>query len=695
MPLDPNAPPVQTPPPGMGAPQTQSAPMPDQIAPQPTQAAPTPAQAQIAKNLKTGLGFHALMGTHTDYQQGPNGPVPVQQPNNAKQLFRSILSGAILGMAGGAQGSSQDAGSGWAGAARGAGAARQGQIQDQQRQQQAAQQQFENSQKAQSQATEEQLKKAQISMYNMQKLKDLQEIQGGDYTAHQRLVSDAKPVIESYQATGLTPVVENISEADHEQYLKDHPGSASLDWQPTGMTHYVDKDNRVNYQTQWSAYDPKGSVVVPSSMVNDWKDSGLLDMHPDLIPNLKKDANGQLTIPYSAMMSLNTENSRMKSDAKTKAADDFQTKKDAADLTHLAAQTAQERASAAASGNEGALRAFELKQERAGADAETALTKNDGDWTKLSPDQKVALQPMVQKSIDEARAGLSDPLLKEQLGDLEHPDIQKVAQDRATALQQQLDDAKSHSIFVPPTKTASPIAKTGDATIDKAVSVVSTMGATEAENAIQNSTSLTPDQKAAVLDQWKKNRDAQAQQTKQVIGGVAKAALGSLGIPTEINSSPKVAFDSGPNIGKAVPGLVQRGNIDVNHRPSITNSDGSRSSIYSFTIPVNKDGSPWKGEYQDAPAYALVPSISNGKFLTPDGKIPPLANKLDWHLSAEQRAEKKKQLSALEDAATKQYAKTREHLGIFDSDEYADRYAGETHAYTNDGTNKKVYTPSY
>jgi hypothetical protein len=127
--------------------------------------------------------------------------------------------------------------------------------------------------------------------------------------------------------------------------------------------------------------------------------------------------------------------------------------------------------------------------------------------------------------------------------------------------------------------------------------------------------------------------------------------------------------------------MIEKGNIDVNHRPSITNADGSHSSIYSVTVPINKNGSLWKGDYAKAPRYALVPSIAKGKFLTPDGKMPARGNK--------------KAASALEDAAARYYDKTREHLGIFKSSDAADKYAGNTHAYMNDGTNKKVFAPSY
>jgi hypothetical protein len=140
-------------------------------------------------------------------------------------------------------------------------------------------------------------------------------------------------------------------------------------------------------------------------------------------------------------------------------------------------------------------------------------------------------------------------------------------------------------------------------------------------------------------------------------------------------------FDAGPMAGKPVPGMLERGNIDLNHRPQVRNDDGSSSTIYSVTVPLNEDGSVWRGDYESAPKYALVPSIVNGRFLTPNGKIPATGD----HKAAEQ----------LEDAATEHYEKTREHLGVFDSDRSAETYASKTHAYGADGTDRKVYVPSY
>lgn len=149
----------------------------------------------------------------------------------------------------------------------------------------------------------------------------------------------------------------------------------------------------------------------------------------------------------------------------------------------------------------------------------------------------------------------------------------------------------------------------------------------------------------------------------------------------EVAPPQQPAYDVGPLAGKPIPGMHQIGNIDVNHRPSILNDDGSHSSIYSMTIPVDKDGSAWNGDWDKAPAYALVPSIANGKFLTPNGKIPARNDKTGN--------------AALEEKATEYYDKTRQHLGIFSSADAADKYATQTHAYSNDGTEKRVFAPSY
>ncbi|MCU1301738.1 MAG: hypothetical protein JWQ87_2022 [Candidatus Sulfotelmatobacter sp.] len=99
-------------------------------------------------------------------------------------------------------------------------------------------------------------------------------------------------------------------------------------------------------------------------------------------------------------------------------------------------------------------------------------------------------------------------------------------------------------------------------------------------------------------------------------------------------------------------GLVEPGNIDLSNRPVIQNADGRHSSEYSASFGTDK------GE-------VLVPTVVNGKFLTPDGKKPPEGSD----------AEK-----AMFHAALQHYEQTGEHMGIFDTPENADAYARQVHS---------------
>lgn len=178
---------------------------------------------------------------------------------------------------------------------------------------------------------------------------------------------------------------------------------------------------------------------------------------------------------------------------------------------------------------------------------------------------------------------------------------------------------------------------------------------------------------------------------------ISKRALFERETPSQgkAGANKPITFDVGPLAGKAVPGLLERGNIDLNHRPIVTNSDGSKSTIFSVTVPLDKKGEVWKGDYNKAPRYALVPSIVNGKFLSSDGKMPLYANQDPKTLTPAQRKIREENLSKLEGNVRRYYENKHEHLGIFSSSGAADRYAGLTHSYSPDGTEKKVYTPSY
>ena len=96
------------------------------------------------------------------------------------------------------------------------------------------------------------------------------------------------------------------------------------------------------------------------------------------------------------------------------------------------------------------------------------------------------------------------------------------------------------------------------------------------------------------------------------------------------------------------PGEVALGNIDLDRRPVVHNEDGQISTEYSFTFP---DNGKWVN----------VPSVVNGRFLTPDGKRPPKGSQAEKDMGAR---------------AFQYYKHTGQHLGIYDTRPNAE-YAAE------------------
>lgn len=116
--------------------------------------------------------------------------------------------------------------------------------------------------------------------------------------------------------------------------------------------------------------------------------------------------------------------------------------------------------------------------------------------------------------------------------------------------------------------------------------------------------------------------------------------------------TPPLPADYDPNMGVIAPGLVEAGNLELNGRPLVQNDDGTHSSEYSVSFGTDK------GE-------TLVPTVVNGRFLTPDGKKPQEGSQAEKDMIK---------------AAEEHYNRTGEHLGIFDTPEHADTYANAVHS---------------
>lgn len=113
-------------------------------------------------------------------------------------------------------------------------------------------------------------------------------------------------------------------------------------------------------------------------------------------------------------------------------------------------------------------------------------------------------------------------------------------------------------------------------------------------------------------------------------------------------------------------GLVEAGNLNIWNRPTVKNSDGSHSTEYSTSF--NVDGKE-----------VLVPTVVNGKFLTPDGKKPP-----------EGSASEKQMF----DKALQHYRQTGQNLGKFDNPDDADAYANVLHNRGEAGATQRKIEPN-
>lgn len=108
-----------------------------------------------------------------------------------------------------------------------------------------------------------------------------------------------------------------------------------------------------------------------------------------------------------------------------------------------------------------------------------------------------------------------------------------------------------------------------------------------------------------------------------------------------------------------IKGLVAPGNVPIWNRPTVKNDDGTVSSEFSTSFIDENKNSPYFGK------EVLVPTVVDGKFLTPDGKKPPVGSQAEHDMTERARTH---------------YEQTGQHLGVFDSPQSADKYAAQLHS---------------
>lgn len=370
---------------------------------------------QEAHHNLLGRAFYAI----ADPQPGTGSPT--------QRLFKNILAGAMIGAANGGH-----SGSGWGAASNGMRAEQNQEQQNMLLQRQQEQQQFENDlrmkqeQRAQQGfETQQQLIKAQLAEANTQTLRLNHLIQGEDFDTHERMARSGLLNVQPYKDAGMMPVVDQLSESDLPQYIRDHPGASSLDWEMTGVKKGIDANGQPTFEGTYTAYDPKGKLIVSPGTREQWEKDGLLERFPEYKQILEK---GQM-IPVQAFISMKRNDDVLRADNLQRQKDDLGIKAIQSEIDKNSAERARSLVETNKIRNDIKEAALGKNQQQAFENALQELNKVGGDFNKLQPSSRVVLAESMNKMVPSLTA-----LYKEQVSSMD-PEMQQAAGDTLKQIQ--------------------------------------------------------------------------------------------------------------------------------------------------------------------------------------------------------------------------------------------------------------------
>jgi hypothetical protein len=401
------------------------------------QAPPQPSPQQVAtaqKHQQLGKVASFLFGHQTD--EAGNA---VKQPPG--QLFRSLLAGALLGMA---AGSSAPAGGGKLGGALsglGHGFAgveqqnyqRQQQAKDEQRKQQA------ESREEQGFKTEQTMREATIAHENLETVRTQQLINRGTLDQYKEQAELGTAKLEPYVVSGIPAVATDKTADEHTAIVKANPKAVAWDWEQTGVKTVLTKDkdgNQVShYVPTFSAYDPNSNVTITPGFIKLLKDAHIDDTYPGTTDRLRE---GQQLKPieFSALKgqyqkAYNDNLARQKAGLETE-----ETKAKIKDYNSQALERSRQAARADRTNKQSQLLSDALD------DWDQAGPGPEG-FAKLSQKSQFAITTNLVKTIDSLERQIKDAL-------------QDADQDRADRLKEQQERYRDLQRMAIPARSAAP-----------------------------------------------------------------------------------------------------------------------------------------------------------------------------------------------------------------------------------------------